>query len=393
MVVRSCVLIVLSVILFTSCKRVKEDIDNPVLGNETVTFMITRLPDNHQFKDDIYLSGNFEGWSGGRPRFKLSKLDKQYVMTLPKYKEQISFKFTLGSWDKVECAQNGNPIENRSYIFNKLNDTVDVEIVKWHDSMITDKSSTASKNVEVFSSTFYIPQLKRTRKISVYLPPSYEVTNNSFPVLYMLDGQNVFDASTSYSGEWEVDETLNNLYKEKGFELIVVAIDHGADKRVNEYSAWNSKKYGLGEGDAFLNFITQHLKPAIDKHYRTKTGPLNTAILGSSLGGLFAHFTAFKEPEVFGLVGVFSPSFWYTNECYTFTKERAHGTHSRLYYLAGEKESDSMVFNINKMVKLIKSEGFPEKNIYLKVNPNGTHSEIFWRDEFQEAITWLFQIK
>ncbi len=197
-----------------------------------VTFIIDSLPLHHDYEKDIYISGDFEGWTGGQKDFKLSKNNKHYQITIPKIRESISFKFTLGSWSVVECQLNGSPLENRVYSFNKSQDTVYVKIDNWETEVQKLKPSTASKNVHVFSENYKIPQLNRERKISVYLPPDYELSNKKYPVLYIHDGQNVFDAATAYAGEWEVDETLNRLSSKKGLNLIVVAIDHGNDKRI-----------------------------------------------------------------------------------------------------------------------------------------------------------------
>lgn len=260
-------------------------------------------------------------------------------------------------------------------------------------SLVKEKPSTATENVLIFDTKFEIPQLKRERQISVYLPPNYEVLNKRYPVLYLLDGQNVFDASRSYVGEWEVDETLNRIYEETGFGLIVVAIDHGGDQRLNEYSAWDNEKYGKGEGEDFLKFVTQTLKPRIDDAFRTKPDVQSTAIMGSSLGGLFAHYAAFEAPEVFGKIGVFSPSFWYADSVYGFTKEKANLSNSRLFFLIGDKEGEEHVEDMTKMVQLMKSSGFSKQNVAEKIVPNGTHSETLWKAEFEGAIKWLFNIK
>ena len=260
------------------------------------------------------------------------------------------------------------------------------------NSIVKVKPSTAAENVQIFEEHFEVPQLKRQRKICVYLPSNYEHVNTRYPVLYILDGQNIFDDSTSYSGEWEVDETLNKVYDETGFGLIVIAIDHGGDKRINEYSAWDNEKYGTGEGENFLKFLTETLKPKVDHVYRTKTDAKHTAIMGSSIGGLFAHYAAFKAPEVFGKSGVFSPSFWYAEQCYDLVKENSDLSNSRLYYLIGDKEGEDHIKDMTKMVELIKLKGFSKLNVVEKIVPNGTHSETIWRAEFEQAIKWLFKI-
>src|SRR4028118_338545 len=112
----------------------------------------------------------------------------------------------------------------------------------------TAKKSTATRNVKIISTNFYIPQLNRYRRIWIYLPESYASSRKKYPVLYMHDGQNVFEDSTSFSGEWGVDETLDTLAS-KTSECIVVAIDNGGDKRMNEYAPYNMERFGKGEGD------------------------------------------------------------------------------------------------------------------------------------------------
>ena len=337
------------VCLLFCCKDNRKNDDNKILGDEVVTFIVDDFPNGHDYNNSLYISGDFEGWSGGREQFKLKKVGRQYHISIPKYREAISFKFTRGSWDNVECAQNGNPLENRIYFYSKLKDTVKVSVSKWSDPSLINKRSTTVENVQIFDDNLEIPQLKRGRKISVYLPPNYKVSNERYPVLYILDGQNVFDESTSYSGEWEVDETLNKIHEETGFGLIVVAIDHGGDKRLNEYSAWDNEKYGKGEGEDLLKFLTQTLKPKIDGAFRTNIDAPSTAIMGSSLGGLFAHYAAFKAPDVYGKVGVFSPSFWYSESCYEFTKKaNSDMSNSRIYYLIGDKEGKDVVFKYDK---------------------------------------------
>ncbi len=163
-----------------------------------------------------------------------------------------------------------------------------------------------------FYESFIIPQLNRERRIWMYLPPDYEVSNEAYPVVYMHDAQNLFDETTSYSGEWSVDETLDRLFKDKNLKLIVVGIDNGGEKRLDEYSPWKNEKYGGGEGDAYLDFVVNTLKPYIDNNFNTLKDKTNTAIIGSSMGGLISHYAALKYPEVFGKIGVYSPAFWFS---------------------------------------------------------------------------------
>ncbi|PNQ75151.1 hypothetical protein C1T31_03170 [Hanstruepera neustonica] len=366
-----------------------------------VTIVVDHVPDATPADANMYISGNFEGWSGGQEPYKLQKKDNSYSITLPKTSESILFKFTLGSWQTVECDTKGSSIDNRSYAFKHIADTLHVKIEGWSHLFDSKAVSTAKKNVTIISENFKIPQLQRERRVWIYLPPNYKSAKKSFPVVYMHDAQNVFDKTTSYSGEWEVDETLNKLFREKNLELIVVAIDNGGDKRLDEYSPFKNPKYGGGEGDAYLDFMVNTLKPYIDSHYNTLTDKKHTGIIGSSMGGLISHYAALKYPDVFGKIGVYSPAFWFAPEIENYSKTHGNLKDTKMYFLAGGKEGENVRFNeinqtvrdMNQMVELLKNQGFPAENITSKVVPEGKHNETLWRENFEETISWLFSEK
>ena len=363
-----------------------------------ITFVVNQLPESHDYTKPVYISGDFEGWTGGNETYKLTQTDDGYTITIPLKEGIIDYKFTQGSWDSVEYDSDGNQRKNRVYKVEKETDTVFVEIASWTKSDSQNKS-TASKNVSIISESFLMPQLNRERRVWIYLPPDYEVSNQSYPVLYMHDGQNIFDKITSYSGEWQVDETLDKLYDDKNLKLIVVGIDNGGDKRLNEYSPYDHPKYGVGEGDAYLEFITKTLKPHIDSKYRTLKNTDNTGIMGSSMGGLISQYAGLKYPDVFGKVGVFSPAFWYAPKIDEFAKNSELSKNQKLYILAGGKEGENTEFeqisqtvqDMNRMVDILKNKGFPSEKIISKVVPEGKHNEAFWQSEFQEAVLYLFK--
>jgi alpha-glucosidase len=258
----------------------------------------------------------------------------------------------------------------------------------------TEKISTASKNVSIIEQEFVIPNLNNIRhKIWVYLPPNYVETSKKYPVIYMHDGQNLFDNATSYIGEWEVDETLNNLYKKTGKGFIIVGIENGGEERINEYTPWKHEKYGGGKGAIYIDFIVQTLKPYIDATYRTKKQAKHTGLIGSSLGGLISYYGGLKYPTVFGKIGALSTSFWFSNEVENFTKQNAQTKQVKLFLLVGEKEGENMVLDTQKTEKLLLEYGFKSKNLTSKITPDGNHNETFWKSEFLEIVTWLFNIK
>lgn len=350
--------------------------------------MIEEIPSNTSKKTAIYISGDFEGWTGGQETYKLSEKEDTFFITLPKQIGSINYKFTQGSWNNVETDIDGNDTENRTYVFDKKEDTVKVKILNWTN--LSTKKSSATNNVFILSNEFNIPQLDRKRRIWVYLPPDYENSNESYPVLYMHDGQNVFDTLTSFAGEWEVDETLNKLYKEKDFKLIVIAIDNGGENRMNEYSPWINTKHGGGEGKTYIDFLIKTLKPFVDENYRTKTDKENTVIMGSSMGGLISHYAGLKYPEVFGKIGVFSPSFWFSKQSFELASQNSQVNNLKMYFLIGKKEGANMVSDMEKMIGIMKTNGFNKNNIAKKIVPEAGHNEKFWRNEFEEAILWLF---
>jgi len=253
------------------------------------------------------------------------------------------------------------------------------------------KTSTAQPTVTVLASQLDMPGLNRKRQLRVYLPPGYATSTKRYPVLYMHDGQNLFDNATAYAGEWNVDETLNALAKEGKLELIVVGVDNGQDKRMTELNPWSHEKIGAGEGRQYMDFVVKTVKPLIDTTYRTLPDRTNTAVMGSSMGGLISHYAINQYPDVFSKAGIFSPAYWPTGEqMLRFAGSNKARTDARLYLLMGEKEGQGMVRDVRRMQAELKKVGHPDANQWLKVVPGAEHNEGFWSREFREAVLWMF---
>ncbi len=183
------------------------------------------------------------------------------------------------------------------------------------------KESTASPNVQILENIIQVPYSNSCRTLRVYLPPSYDSSDKNYPVIYMLDGQNLFDLRTSYSGEWEVDETMDALAKEQELEAIVVGVDNHGVFRMQEYNVYDHIEFGKQQGREFTNFLVGQIKPLIDKMYRTKPEREDNIVLGSSMGGLMAHYILMTNPDTFSKAGVYSPSFWVSEEIYSLHKQ------------------------------------------------------------------------
>jgi len=213
----------------------------------------------------------------------------------------------------------------------------------------------------------------------------------SYPVLYMHDGQNLFEDTTSFMGEWGVDETLDSLFSE-GYEVpIVIGINNGGMLRIEELTPWPNEKYGGGMGDLYIRFIVETLKPEVDQRYRTKPEAEHTAIMGSSLGGLISFYGGIKYNDTFKKIGAFSPSFWYADTVYTFTEQADISEDTRILLLGSASEDSTMVPDMQRIANLLSAK-LPDDQLKVVATKDGAHSEWYWKREFPEAVIWLMEL-
>ncbi|NEN23940.1 T9SS type A sorting domain-containing protein [Cryomorpha ignava] len=357
-------------------------------GNAQRAIVIDSAPANTPAEATIYLAGSINSWNPGDPDFTFSEVDGSLIYTLAESApNSFPGKITRGDWATVEGNEAGGDISNRVFNF-ATTDTIHIAVQSWLD--LGGAPSDLPPNVITLSTDFFMPQLGRNRRIRLFLPSDYDATTTDYPVLYMHDGQNLFSASESFAGEWEVDEALINFENEGYSGAIVVAIDNGGSYRIDEYTPWANADYGGGDGEAYMEFIVNTLKPYVDENFRTLSNRENTGIMGSSLGGLISHYGGMKYQNVFSKVGVFSPSFWFTSDIYDFTASQGHSAEMKFYFLAGGQESASLQQDVNNMIETMEENGFSESETNFKFVANGQHSEWFWAQEFPEAFEWLY---
>ena len=256
------------------------------------------------------------------------------------------------------------------------------------------RASTAGPGVHVLVQRLAMPGLGRERTLRLYLPPSYEsAPDRRYPVIYMHDGQNLFDDATSYAGEWGVDETMDAFARTRGFEAIVVGIDNGGEERLRELSPWTNARYGAAQGEQYMAFVVDVVKPFVDTHYRTRPDREDTAIAGSSMGGLISHYALLRYPQVFGKAAIFSPSYWYSNEVYVQTKAHPWPAGTRSYFYIGGREGDESVADVQRMLPLLATPDHAVRDVTLHVEPDAQHDERAWRAEFPRAVAWLFEVR
>ena len=255
-------------------------------------------------------------------------------------------------------------------------------------------------------------QLDNERNLLVWLPPSYATTDKRFPVLYMHDGDNLFDAHATIYGEWQVDETLTTLADE-GMEAIVVGIPNIGHVRFSEYSPFEADLPGvedriLGLGDAYLSFIIDSIKPMIDAEFRTLPDSANTCIAGSSMGGLISLYGFLKHPDVFGMCGSFSPVFWIKDDALLQTVQ-AHATgHGRVYLDVGTQEGEVYAYlttgqppvddvphhayrdGVRHLRDGLLEKGYTDNLLYVE-DEGALHNEFAWAKRLPEALRFLFK--
>lgn len=278
------------------------------------------------------------------------------------------------------------------------------------------KSNTVSGRVVVWPK-LYSSELDHARNIVVYLPPTLAATwkdgaaqaptatngTQLYPVLYFNDGQNVFDEKTAYVGEdWKADEALESLSKE-GIEAIAVAIPNGMQERMDEYNPWReavtwkvlpswARREMGGKGDAYLDWVIGTVKPLIDRSFPTAPGPEDTAMVGSSMGGLISLYALAARPETFGLAGAMSPSvIWSGYRIFDVLRERsAEFGDARLYVDAGAKEGRGMTSGARKLRKVLLDIGFAEGDDLRYVEDrDGIHRESSWAKRLPDALRFL----
>ncbi len=355
-----------------------------------LTIRVTALPANTAADTKIYALGNFNNWNANdTSKILKPQNDGSLAVTFTPSVSALEFKFTQFNWSRPEATAQGTYRPNRTFTYTGGAQTVNLTIDGWEGQ--SSVASTAAANVQILTNTFSMPQLGRTRRIWLYLPPQYADPSKRFPVFYMHDGQNLFDKKTSFSGEWQVDETLNALAAQGDRACIVVGIDNGGGSRLDEYSAYKNARYGGGQGAAYAKFVVETLKPYIDANYRTLSDRTNTAVGGSSMSGLISMYIAAEYQNVFSKALIFSPSLWFADSCYTHVQQRGKQFGMRYYFMAGTNEDADLVAQMSRMTTLLRGLGYAEDEVKTVLKPDGQHAEWFWAREYGDGYKWLFR--
>src|SRR5215471_529410 len=250
-----------------------------------------------------------------------------------------------------------------------------------------------------FRSRFF----RNTRFLRVWLPPGYDDAKNSikfYPVLYLNDGQNLFEPSISFTGvEWQVDETAERLIREGQIPpMIVVGIDNAGKDRLREYMSYRSLNPTMlrVQGSRYPNFLIKEVMPFVAEMYRIASGPENTGLGGSSLGALISLYTAASHPGWFGRLLLESPSLWASNRQMIKESRAVKQWPQRIFLAAGTAEAGredrdrSMVDDVRELAAIFRRAGLNDQRIKLVIDEGATHHESAWARRFPDALAFLF---
>ena len=353
----------------------------------------------------IYAAGTFNAWNPADPAAQLSPDgDGGWALELPSVTPgaSIELKLTRGSWSSVEAALDGRDRPNRTLRFDPAFPTAALIVERWLDGPAP--ADTRRGAVSVLPSVV-IPQLSTTRNIWVRLPRGYDRSTARYPVVYLFDGQNLFDQGTaSFGQEWRVDETLLLLEAEGRVPgLIVVGVESGPD-RPCEYSVFPEDPHpncpaGTAQGALTLQFLAETLKPLIDQRYRTLADRLHTAIGGSSMGASMALAAALRRPDLYSKVAALSPSYQngltHTLRMADWVRANPPSAPLRVHQDLGDAEqirdlpNDLLTRNMLAVQRALEEVGVRDERALIV--PGGHHDEASWSSRFGEICAWLWR--
>jgi predicted alpha/beta superfamily hydrolase len=241
-------------------------------------------------------------------------------------------------------------------------------------------------------SNFFSPQLGNSRTLILYLPPSYnENPLKRYPVIYMHDGQNLFQASTSAFGtEWQVDENINSAVAGGRMDEVVIVGVSNTSNRISEYTPCCDASFGGGGADLYERFLIDTVKPFIDQNFRTLPSKENTAIMGSSLGGLVSFYIARRNPTVFSRAGCMSSSFWWNNEALTGVVQQSTARVPVKFYLDAGTSNDGLT-ETTRMDNALLADGYVQgQDLNFFIAQGGSHNEASWAARVAIPLQWLF---
>ncbi len=371
----------------------------------------------------IFLASNLVGWNPADPTMKLdgrSDLRWQIMLPMSTRDQRLAFKFTRGAWERTECNPDFSGIDNRllpmvdpSTIDPDKPYIVEFEIPAWDDQSpaahATLEANDPTKGIEVAGGSIVKLEFAGgggsmrgvAREMLIWLPPGYHDTANAqraYPVLYMHDGQNLFEKGPGIAGDWFIDETAVELIG-KGMvaPFIVVGIPHAGSSRASEYlmiDVTDGTDGFMPDADRYLEVLADQIVPRVESAVRADARRESRIVGGASLGGLIALYAAYERPEVFGSVIALSPSIRLRGQTiWTQVLERPSQWPQRVFLGAGGHEagdddeaSKAYVDELRSLAGVLEAN---DVDTELMIDPDAEHNEEAWAARFGEAVRFL----
>jgi len=373
----------------------------------------------------MYMASSINGWNPSDEEFMLSgrsDLRWQIVIDRDLQGVGVQFKFTLGGWDREELDADGNAIPNRSLPLvdaSKLKEgekpIIELTVIDFREPVSLAEQVRASGFYHKLIVTGDVSRLEvrgggggaqaMTRDLLIWTPPGYNDPANAdktYPVLYMFDGQNIFEQLPGVPGEWGADETATRLVESGKVEpMIIVGIPHAGEYRLSEYLPFGSYKGVKADGQATMEWIFRQVMPRVERAFRVRTDRASTSIGGASLGGAMALYASTAYPDRFANAII---------ESLPMMDDEGHAT---MTYLSSVKHWPDKVFigmggkevgndpadeELNakyrqwaKMLDLgMAASGLGDDQRLLIIDPDANHNEIAWNKRFEQALLFLY---
>ena len=244
---------------------------------------------------------------------------------------------------------------------------------------------------------------RNARLLRVWLPPRYDAPENNarqYPVLYLNDGQNLFDRATAFGGvEWQVDETADRLIRQEVISpLIIVGIDNAQGDRIKEflpYRAFNPPVL-RPQGKRYPDFLMCDVMPFVQQRYRIAIGPENTGLGGSSLGALISLYTVIERPAVFGRLLLESPSLFISHRRLLKYSRLVRQWPAKMFLAIGTREAGredkdkQVVEDVRELERTLRRAGLDDRRLQVRIDEGATHNEAAWAKRFPDALSFLF---
>jgi len=368
--------------------------------------VVLQLSETQDGNSEYFVAGNLPAigsWSPDGLRFKRNAKGQLAATFTAPVDTVVEFKLTKGTWGTVEKDATGGDIANRRLRVqsqpNGLPQHIEMSVPMWGDQPVTKSTVTGTL---ILHKAFGSTNLKKSRTIAIWLPPNYTDSTERYPVLYLHDGQNLFDASTAAFGtEWNADETATERIAQNRIKPVILVGIWNTPDRIMEYTPTFDKSIGAGgRGNDYVLFLVEELKPFIDKNYRTKPDRESTVIGGSSLGGLISLYACEKSSSTFSGCATISPTLGWDDEAFLKGLEKSAGwVHStRIWLDMGSKEGKSPETQTNSLERasrfadILKGSGkIHGKDLQFLTVRDGQHNEAAWSKRFGDVLEFFFR--